>query len=178
MRIEGGKQELVTNAGLTERINARVADLRDPQLAGPLIAKWQQELVEYDRIKAKLFEPDEEGNVKPLSVDQVFVMMLAKITEEAKVNVAVDNVDPLVQVLLDEIPKIEQRQKEVRKRIADDEAEASKKITSDDMKDGFSKTVRFYSCLVLCCWFIRCFNSDGESKSQTTCFSCSFIFAV
>lgn len=137
------KQEHQTNQQLLEHIQRLI-----PVVKGPEVVKKAREIhaqVDYfeRERKAVLFNEESPEFLQPKDIDEVFAMLMSRLFEENKVAK-----DPeayakaLPKILVDEVPKLEKRQREVLATIATEEAEQNKKLTSENMfTEKFSKTV-------------------------------------
>ncbi|TDL17727.1 hypothetical protein BD410DRAFT_794026 [Rickenella mellea] len=136
-KIAGLQAEIATNDVLLPRLRTITEDVH----AAPDGPQYFSQLVE--RLQK---EPSPEAPAKPqggqsITYDDMILSLLRQITAEAKEKGVENNNERLREALIaglkGHVAKLGEHQETIKKELADEEAEKHKKITSDDMKDGW-----------------------------------------
>lgn len=85
---------------------------------------------------------------KTLTYDEMLLSLLMQVRQDAKEKGVENNRERLGEVLVTNlkghVAKLGEQQEKLKKELAQEEAERAKKITSDDLHEGWDSHVRFH----------------------------------
>ncbi|KAI3637450.1 hypothetical protein MIR68_004099 [Amoeboaphelidium protococcarum] len=146
MRIAQMKSEHSTNIELRKLIVKMSEDFKaqKEEQNRSMVEQLLRDVHLFDTTrKAKLLDPQSEEYLQIKDVQEVYLMLVSRLLDEGKVerktNVVIEQ---LPRILTAELPKLDKRQKELLEKIATEEKEQNKKLTSENIgHEGFSKTI-------------------------------------
>jgi cell division cycle protein 37 len=147
LKIAQLKQELETNTELRKLIISTSDQLQQASQDSDRRAICRQlamDVTVFDRDrKPKLLDPESEEYLQIKSIEEVFCMLLSRLFSERKLAISEESfVEHLSVILVEEVPKLDKRQDEIRTQIITEEKEQNKKITSENIfTEKFSKTM-------------------------------------